>query len=133
MTTNVVRDSSLDMTRASLDESNWACFCDDGIDALGDKRDGSADSGMAGKGNLFVGGEDVDHPAGDITLGAIWVDVVDKYSLGEVELAGDSLFLLLRRFWDIGGNGDHGERISAITGRGEDVESYKGKLHGLAG
>lgn len=126
---DVVRHGNGHRVRAGLGDGDGAGLCDDLGDALGQQRDGAADGRVAGEGDLGGGEEDVDLARG--VCGGVG-DVVDEDCLGEVEFAGNGLFLVLGWFGARCGDGDDGEGVAAEAGAGEDVEGYVGKLHGCA-
>lgn len=123
---DVVRDADGDRVRAGGRDGDGAGLCDDLGDALGQQRDGAANGWVAGEGDLGGGEEDVDGAGG--VCGRVG-DVVDEDCLGEVEFAGDGLFLGLGRFGAGGGDGDDAEGVAGEAGAGEDVEGYVGELH----
>lgn len=75
------------------------------------------DSGVARKGEFFICGEDVDFA--DRRGGG--VSGVDEDGFGEVEFAGDDLFLGLCD-GVVGGEEDHAQRVTGVGGGCEDVE-----------
>lgn len=126
---DVVRDGGRGRIVAGAGDGDAAGLCDelgDGVGGAPEQGDGGADGGVAGEGDLGVGEEDVDL-AGVVCF---WVgDVVDEDGLGEVELAGDDLLLVLGGLGGAGGDGDDGEGVAAEAGAGEDVEGDEGELH----
>ncbi|KAI9151673.1 negative regulator of transcription subunit 1 [Paramyrothecium foliicola] len=125
---DIVRNVRPDSIRAGFDDGDWSGLCDEGVDALGKERDGRANGWVPRKGELCGGDEDVDLALlVDVMIG----DIVDEDGLGEVELAGNGLLLLLGGLWPAGGDGDDGEGVAAEARPGEDVECHKGELHGM--
>lgn len=123
---DVVRDADGDGVRAGGRDGDGAGLCDDLGDALREERDGAANGWVACKGDLGGGEEDVDGAGG--VCGRVG-DVVDEDCLGEVEFAGDGLFLGLGWRGAGGGDGYDGEGVAGEAGAGEDVEGYVGEFH----
>lgn len=76
-----------------------------------------ADGGVAGEGEFFVCGEDVDFADG----GGGGVRGVDEDGFREVEFTSDGLFLGLCD-GVVGREEDHAQRVAGVGGGGEDVE-----------
>lgn len=127
MQVHIVRDASPHDSRAHLRQGNRTSLGDEHINALIKKRDGGANGRVPRKGDFTVGEEDVDLAgAVDIMIGY----VVDKDRLGEVELAGDGLLLLLGwRCGEVGWDSHYGERVAFVAGGGEDIEGDEWDFH----